>query len=115
MKETAKFFKVLGDEARLSMIWLLMNRDELCVCDIMAVLGVTQSKASRHLRTLHNAGLVEDRREGQWSYYRLCTPADGLKKAQMEELRAALSSRKECAAVLKKLAGWLEKKACCGA
>jgi ArsR family transcriptional regulator, arsenate/arsenite/antimonite-responsive transcriptional repressor len=45
--------------------------EELCVCDIMGALGITQSKASRHLRYLFNAGLVTDRREGLWMYYRI--------------------------------------------
>ena len=57
MKEPAQFFKVLADESRLKMLWLLFNRQELCVCDVMAVLEITQSKASRHLAALRNAGL----------------------------------------------------------
>jgi DNA-binding transcriptional ArsR family regulator len=44
------------------MLWLLFNHEELCVCDIMEALGITQSKASRHLSTLRHAGLVTDRR-----------------------------------------------------
>jgi len=51
MKDAAHFFKALADEARLKIIWLLFHHDELCVCDIMAALAVTQSKASRHLAT----------------------------------------------------------------
>ncbi len=46
------FVKVLADEARLIMLWLLFNHRELCVCDIMAALEITQSKASRHLAAL---------------------------------------------------------------
>ncbi len=71
MKETAAFFKVLADEARLKMLWLLFNHRELCVCDFIEVLAITQSKASRHLRILYRAGLVTDRREGLWVYYAL--------------------------------------------
>ena len=59
MRETARFFKVLADEARLKMLWLLFHNRELCVCDIMAVLEITQSKASRHLAALRNAGLTQ--------------------------------------------------------
>jgi ArsR family transcriptional regulator, arsenate/arsenite/antimonite-responsive transcriptional repressor len=44
MKDAAQFFKVLADEARLKMLWLLFNHRELCVCDIMAALEITQSK-----------------------------------------------------------------------
>jgi ArsR family transcriptional regulator, arsenate/arsenite/antimonite-responsive transcriptional repressor len=62
MKTEAQLFKALADETHLEILWLLMGQEELCVCDIMGVLGITQSKASRHLRYLFNAGLVTDRR-----------------------------------------------------
>ena len=68
MRDAAKFFKVLADEARLQMLWLLFNQREVCVCDVMDTLGITQSKASRNLLTMRNAGLVIDRKEGLWSY-----------------------------------------------
>ena len=66
MKKQARFFKALADETRLQILWLLVGAEELCVCDIMRALGITQSKASRHLRYLFNVGLVSDRRWGQW-------------------------------------------------
>lgn len=71
MKSEARLFKALADETRLKIVWLLLLAEELCVCDIMAVLGISQSKASRHLRYLYHAGWVQDRREGLWMYYRL--------------------------------------------
>ena len=71
MKDAAQFFKVLADEARLKIIWLLFHHEELCVCDVMAALGITQSKASRHLATLKHAGLATDRKDGLWSHYAL--------------------------------------------
>ncbi len=49
----------------------LLERGELCVCEIMAVLGLVQSTASKHLNILKMAGLVESRKNGTWSYYRL--------------------------------------------
>ena len=55
MRDAAQFFKVLADEARLKMLWLLLNHRELCVCDFMAALEITQSKASRHLGTMRHA------------------------------------------------------------
>ncbi len=110
MKETARFFKVLADEARLQMLWLLFAKRELCVCDIMAVLEITQSKASRHLAALRNAGLVCDRREGLWSYYSLRPIADPGLKAQMKLLHASLSKREDAKQLLSKLNGWLKAK-----
>lgn len=71
MRELAEIFKALSDETRLQMMALLIERDELCVCDFIGALDLTQSKASRHLRYLYHAGLVKDRREGLWMHYRL--------------------------------------------
>jgi len=110
MRETASFFKALGDETRLQMIWLLFHHEELCVCDFMEVLGVTQSKASRHLRNLYHAGLVTDRREGIWSYYTLKPSDDELVSTHMEALRQSLATRPELGEILEQLEQWLARK-----
>ena len=110
LKETARFFRVLADEARLQMLWLLFNHRELCVCDIMAALEITQSKASRHLAALRNAGLATDRKEGLWSYYSL-RPADNeLAEASLKLLRTSLSKRPDAKQLLVKLNTWLRMK-----
>ena len=70
MKETAQLFKALSDETRLRIMGLLAE-GELCVCELMAVLGLPQSTVSRHLAYLKNSGLVSDRRQGTWMHYRL--------------------------------------------
>jgi DNA-binding transcriptional ArsR family regulator len=67
----ANLFKALSDETRLRILALLRLGGELCVCDVEGVLGITQSKSSRHLRYLLNAGLVQNRREAAWVFYRL--------------------------------------------
>ena len=67
---TAQLFKALGDPTRLRMLNLLQH-GELCVCDIMAVLDLPQSTASRHLGYLRNAGWLSARRQNKWIYYRL--------------------------------------------
>jgi len=107
MKDIAQFFKVLADEARLQMLWLLLNHDELCVCDFMAALEITQSKASRHLSTLRHAGLVTDRKEGLWSFYALCPIEDPLAKKHLELLKATLAERTDAQLRLTKLHQWL--------
>jgi ArsR family transcriptional regulator len=71
MKITAQIFKALSDETRLRIMALLMNAEELCVCDIMAALDLPQSTVSRHLACLRNSGLVDDRRQGLWMYYKV--------------------------------------------
>ena len=110
MKETARFFKVLSDEARLQMLWLLFNNRELCVCDFMEVLEITQSKASRHLAALRNAGLATDRRDGLWSYYSLHPNEDQLIEAHLKLLKASLAKRADAKQLLSKLNTWLKAK-----
>jgi ArsR family transcriptional regulator, arsenate/arsenite/antimonite-responsive transcriptional repressor len=68
MKSIADILKSLSDETRLRIINLLYVK-ELCVCDIIETLNITQTKASRHLQYLKNAGLVKDRKHAQWVYY----------------------------------------------
>jgi ArsR family transcriptional regulator, arsenate/arsenite/antimonite-responsive transcriptional repressor len=110
MKEAAQFFKMFADESRLKMLWLLFNRQELCVCDVMAVLEITQSKASRHLAALRHVGIARDRRDGLWSYYSLCVVKDELAKEHLTLLRATLAKRPEAKQLLKKLNAWLKAK-----
>jgi ArsR family transcriptional regulator len=110
MKEAAQFFKILADESRLKMLWLLFNRPELCVCDVMAVLEITQSKASRHLAALRNAGIAVDRKEGLWSYYSLRPAKNKLVKDHLALLKTSLSKRPDAKMLLKKLNVWLKEK-----
>ena len=110
VKEASRFFKVLADEARLKMLWLLFNHRELCVCDVMAALQITQSKASRHLAALRNAGLATDRKEGLWSFYSLRPVEDELAKEHLKLLRTSLSKRPDAKQLLAKLDAWLRAK-----
>jgi len=70
MENIVERLKALSDETRLRIINLLYG-GELCVCDIMEVLAISQAKASRHLGVLRRAGLVTDRKSAQWVYYTL--------------------------------------------
>ncbi len=110
MRDAASFFSVLADEARLAMLWLLFNQREICVCDFMEALGITQSKASRHLRILYGAGLVTDRREGLWKYYALSPIEEGSMAAQMQTLRSTLASRPNATVLLRKLSEAIKKR-----
>ena len=67
--ETAlRLFRALGDETRLRLLEQL-HGGEQCVCDLTGELEASQSRLSFHLKTLKDAGLVTDRREGRWVYY----------------------------------------------
>jgi DNA-binding transcriptional ArsR family regulator len=70
VKTQSRLFKALADTTRLKIMHLLGIR-EMCVCEIMVALDLTQPTASHHLGILEAAGLVEDRREGKWVFYSL--------------------------------------------
>lgn len=64
-------FKSLADETRARATLLIADQGELCVCELMCALDDSQPKISRHLAQLRSSGLLLDRRQGQWVYYRL--------------------------------------------
>jgi ArsR family transcriptional regulator len=66
-----ELFKALADLTRLQCILLIQQEQELCVCELMAALELSQPKISRHLALLREADLLEAERRGQWIYYRL--------------------------------------------
>ncbi|WP_407310350.1 metalloregulator ArsR/SmtB family transcription factor [Pseudomonas sp. nanlin1] len=68
---TVTLFKCLGDETRTRIMLMLAEQGELCVCELIWALEDSQPKVSRHLAQLRTCGLLEDRRQGQWIYYRL--------------------------------------------
>lgn len=70
LTDLAEVYKVLGHPGRLKIVHALFE-DELCVCDLSALLGTTISAASHQLRVLRNHRLVRNRREGKLVYYRL--------------------------------------------
>lgn len=61
----------LSEPTRLEAMQLLYDGDEHCVCELMKVIGATQSRMSRHMQVLKQAGLVTDRRDAQWVRYRV--------------------------------------------
>jgi ArsR family transcriptional regulator len=71
-----KLFKTLSDPTRVRILCLL-EREELAVHELVEVLGMTQSRVSRHLGILREAGLLRDRRQGTYAYYRLVPPGEG--------------------------------------
>src|SRR5690606_12109290 len=64
-------FKALADETRARIVLLITHEQELCVCELTCALNQSQPKISRHLAQLRASGLLADRRQGQWVYYRL--------------------------------------------
>ncbi len=74
MKEVLTSIKAVSEEIRVRLLLLLMDR-EACVCELMAVFHMAQSKLSHHLITLRDAGLLLDEKRGKWNYYRVDTKA----------------------------------------
>ena len=68
MRQLIKVFKALSDETRLRILNLLIER-ECCVCEVMQVLNISQTRASRNLTVLYDAGFLKLRREGLWALY----------------------------------------------
>lgn len=64
-------FKALSDPTRLRLLFLLLDADNLCVCELVHALDTHQPRVSRHLAQLRDLGIVLDERRGQWVYYRL--------------------------------------------
>jgi len=68
MRDFVKLFKALSDETRIRILKVLLER-ECCVCEVMQALDITQSRASRNLGILEDAGFVKSRRDGLWIVY----------------------------------------------
>ena len=68
MRDLIKALKALSDETRLRMLNILLKK-ECCVCEVMQALDISQSRASRNLGILQEAGFLKTRRDGQWMVY----------------------------------------------
>ena len=93
-----KILSALAEPTRLNAIEILADGGEHCVCELMKRLDATQSRMSRHMQALKQAGLVVDRRDAQWVRYRLnsnLTPTTRavldavLAAAEIDEMKAA--------------------------
>jgi len=72
-----RLLKALANQTRLKILNLLQIR-EMCVCEIMVALNLTQPTASHHLNILENVGVVKDRKDGRWVFYSLTPDATQL-------------------------------------
>lgn len=69
----SRLFEALANETRLRILKLLEVR-EMCVCEVMIALGLTQPTASHHLGILENAEILKNRKEGKWAFYSIANP-----------------------------------------
>jgi ArsR family transcriptional regulator len=68
--DICELMSALSEPTRLDALRIIWDGDEHCVCELMQVLGATQSRMSRHMNVLKTAGLLIDRRDAQWVRYR---------------------------------------------
>ncbi|KIM09362.1 MAG: ArsR family transcriptional regulator [Sulfurovum sp. PC08-66] len=77
----------LNDETRVKLLRFLDAHGPLCVCDMQNAFGMIQSRLSRHLKILKEAGFLRVERRGTWAYYAIRTPIDSFRWAALEEIR----------------------------
>lgn len=87
MKDIATIFKLLSDETRLRIL-MLLTKKELCVCQLMGVLGISQPLVSRNLFLLNNRGILNERRDGKLNFY-------SIKKNLPEEISSIIKMLKK--------------------
>src|SRR5215471_10887491 len=81
-----ELFWVLADRTRRRLLNLI-GEDEVCVCFLVEILGVSQPTVSRHLAYLRRAGIVGARRQGKWMHYRIIPPSDANAARVLQEAR----------------------------
>ncbi len=86
MRELTKLLKALSDESRLRVLTLLLEK-ECCVCEVMQAMNISQSKASRALTALYDAGILRQRKDGRWVIYSI--DKEGMKKYMNDIVLAA--------------------------
>ena len=82
-----KSVSALNDETRLLVLRFIDHYGEACVCDLQESLGMIQSRLSRHLKILKEAGFLRVERKGTWAYYSVRSPLDRFRSEALEEIR----------------------------
>ncbi|QKI89963.1 ArsR/SmtB family transcription factor [Thiomicrorhabdus xiamenensis] len=91
LETVTQTFKALSEPVRLRIVHLLLQRESLCVCDLVETLELNQSTVSRHLAYLKNSGLVTSWRDGTWMHYALIP--ETLQILNLEVLKRHLSEQ----------------------
>ncbi|WP_457593515.1 ArsR/SmtB family transcription factor [Hydrogenimonas sp.] len=88
MEDFLKSVGALYDETRVKLLKFIDLHGALCVCDLEASFGMTQSRLSRHLKILKDAGFLVSNRCGRWTYYGIRSPMDRFRLEAIGEIRA---------------------------
>jgi ArsR family transcriptional regulator, arsenate/arsenite/antimonite-responsive transcriptional repressor len=109
-----RMFRAVSDRTRLRTLHLLLG-GEMCVGDLVEVLQLPQPSASRHLRYLREAGLVEVRRDGRWCFYSLAKAGSGFHRRLLECLGSCFGEVPELRADAERAGRLREAGGCCAA
>ena len=81
-----KTVSAINDETRVKMLRFIHENTEVCVCDIETSFEMIQSRISRHLKILKEAGFLKVERKGRWAYYSVRSPLDKFRENILEEI-----------------------------
>ena len=87
MEVFLKTVAALNDETRVLLLRFLDEYGECCVCDLQSSLDMIQSRLSRHLKILKEAGFLRVERKGTWAYYSIKSPLDKFRSEAIEEIK----------------------------
>ena len=82
-----KSVSALNDETRVLILRFLDEYGESCVCDLQISLDMIQSRLSRHLKILKEAGFIREERKGTWAYYSIRSPLDKFRSEALAEIK----------------------------
>jgi ArsR family transcriptional regulator len=105
----ADLFGALADPTRLRLASLILHNGEICVCDLMTITGLPQTKISKHLAVLRKVGMVTHRREGTWLHYSIVKSGSPLQSSLLKVIHDAANTLSE----LKRDLQTLRKSDCC--
>ena len=88
MDEFLKIHGALYDETRVKILKFLLLSGAACVCELQASFKMIQSRLSRHLKILKEAGFVESTRKGKWCYYRIKENLDSYRACELDQIKS---------------------------
>ena len=103
LKNIEKIIKALADKNRLRIVCLLNEKQDLCVCEITDIIGLSQPTISSHLRLLENAGLIESDKDGLWVNYNINNRSGLFSRKLIEMICKDLKKGKQIISDLKEL------------
>ena len=108
LTEISQFYKTCSEPVRLRILNILLNNQQVCVCDLVTTLDLQQSMISRHLTYLKNANIVTVSRSGTWRFYEINSKLSTDKQDVLTILKVQLLQDEQCCADINQF-----KTSCC--